>query len=57
MASFNFFGLGGASLSINNLNNSGLGFFGAGGFGNSVNVGSYQGTTFITDGNGINQGP
>ena len=35
-----------------NLNGSGLGFFGAGGFGQSVEVGEYQGTTYITDGNG-----
>ena len=38
-------------LSVN-LNGSGLGFFGAGGFGQSVEVGLYQGTTYITDGNG-----
>ena len=35
-----------------NLNGSGLGFFGDGGFGQSVEVGAYQGTTYITDGNG-----
>ncbi len=57
MANIAFLGLGGSNYSISNLNNSGLGFFGAGGFGNSVAVGAYQGTTFITDGNGINQGP
>lgn len=48
---------GGYSQPINNLNGSGLGFFGTGGFGNSVAVGSYQDTTFITDGNGVSQGP
>jgi hypothetical protein len=42
-------------LSVN-LNGSGLGFFGAGGFGQSVEVGTYQGTTFITDGNGTLNG-
>ena len=38
-----------------NLNGSGLGFYGAG-FGLSVNVGAYQNTTFITNGNGTAQG-
>jgi hypothetical protein len=56
-ASISFIGLGGSNYTISNLNSSGLGFFGAGGFGNSVAVGAYQSTTFITDGNGINQGP
>lgn len=56
MASINFFA-GGYGFSITNLNNSGLGFFGAGGFGQSVAVNQWQGSTFITDGNGINQGP
>lgn len=49
--------VGGYSIPINNLSGSGLGFFGSAGFGNSVSVGSFQGTTYITDGNGINQGP
>src|SRR5690348_4966687 len=35
---------------------SGLGFFGSS-FGGSINVGSYNQTTYITDGNGVNQGP
>ncbi len=56
MASINF-SAGGYNFPINNLNNSGLGFFGPVGFGNSVAVGSYQDTTYVTDGNGINQGP
>lgn len=56
-ATINFIAQGGSNFNINNLNNSGLGFFGAGGFGNSVIVGAWQGTTFVTDGNGINQGP
>lgn len=38
-----------------NLNGSGLGFYG-GGFGQSVDVGSYQTTTFITNGAGTAQG-
>lgn len=38
-----------------NLNGSGLGFYGAA-FGQSVDVGSYQNTTFITNGNGTAQG-
>ncbi len=38
-----------------NLNGSGLGFYGPG-FANSVNVGEYQQTTFITNGNGTDQG-
>lgn len=39
------------------LNGSGLGFFGPEGFGNSVNVGNYNDSTFITDSNGLFQGP
>jgi hypothetical protein len=48
---------GGYGFPINNLNNSGLGFFGSAGFGNSVAVNAYQGSTYITDGAGVNQGP
>ncbi len=44
-------------ISIENLAGSGLGFYGAGGFGGSVQVGFWQGRTFITDGNGVTQGP
>lgn len=47
----------GEGFTISELNGSGLGFFGTSGFGASVPVGEYQGTTFITDGNGITQGP
>ena len=57
MASIIFLAQGGSYWNISPLNNSGLGFFGAGGFGNSVSVNSYQSTTFVTDGNGIYQGP
>jgi hypothetical protein len=56
MASINFLA-GGFGFPIQNLNNSGLGFFGPGGFGQSVPVNTWQGSTFITDGNGVNQGP
>lgn len=56
-AAINFIAEGGSNFTISPLNNSGLGFFGAGGFGNSVSVNAWQDTTFITDGNGINQGP
>lgn len=47
---------GGYGTSINNLNNSGLGFFGSS-FGQSVSVAAWQDSTYITDGNGVNQGP
>jgi hypothetical protein len=48
--------LGGLST-IQDLSGSGLGFFGDSGWGNSVRVGAWQGHTYITDGNGVNQGP
>ena len=38
------------------LSGSGLGFFGDSGFGSSVEVGKYQGSTFVTDGEGSIQG-
>lgn len=41
---------------IAHLGGSGLGFYGSG-FGYSVPVGSYQGTTFITNSAGTEQGP
>lgn len=41
---------------IQNLSGSGLGFYGSS-FGQSVNVGEWQDSTFITDGNGTTQGP
>lgn len=41
---------------ISNTSGSGIGFFGPAGFGASVLVGAYQDNTFITDGNGVNQG-
>lgn len=48
--------LSGPSNSIPIGGGSGLGFYGAN-FGASVNVGSYQGTTFITNPGGTAQGP
>lgn len=36
---------------------SGLGFFGDGGFNASVAVGEYQGRTYVTDANGVIEGP
>jgi|TARA_R110002020_G_scaffold435346_1_gene645522 hypothetical protein len=39
-----------------NVGGSGIAFFGDSGFGQSVNVGSYQGTTFVSDGSGGTQG-
>ncbi len=56
MASIDFYSTTGNGIPINNLSGSGLGFF-AGGFGFSVAVAGYQDTTWITDGNGVNQGP
>lgn len=52
MASIDFFA---DSFGVQNLSGSGLGFYG-GSFGSSVNVGEYQQTTFITNGNGTSQG-
>lgn len=44
------------SLTNTGLNGSGLGFFGNG-FGHSVQVGQYNSSTFITDSNGLFEGP
>lgn len=55
-ATINFLG-GGFGLPINYLNGSGLAFFGSAGFGNSVAVGAWSGSVYISDGNGVNQGP
>jgi len=55
MAQISFFAdLG--STPISNINGSGLGFFG-GAFGQSVELGEWQTSTFITDGQGQTQGP
>lgn len=54
MAQITFYS--GETFNISNLSGSGLGFYG-GGFGQSVEVGSYQDTTFITNGAGTSQGP
>lgn len=54
MAAISF--LSGQGFVINNLSGSGLGFYGSS-FGSSVQVGSYQETTWITNGAGSSQGP
>lgn len=41
---------------VKNLSGSGLGFFGSS-FGQSVEVGEYQDSTYITNGNGTTEGP
>lgn len=53
MAEINFFA---DDNGITNLNGSGLGFYGEE-FGDSVDVGEYQDSTFITDANGLVEGP
>ncbi len=53
MAAIDFFS---DRIAVENLNGSGLGFYGAS-FGSSVQVGAYQNSTFITDGNGTSEGP
>ena len=52
MASIDFYA---GTTAINNISGSGLGFFG-GSFGQSVELNQWQGTTFITNGNGTSQG-
>jgi hypothetical protein len=56
MAQLDFYINAGSDFNID-LAGSGLGFFGSGGFGASVAVAAYQGRTFVTDGNGVIQGP
>lgn len=53
-ATIKFYAGDGASYE---LAGSGIGFFGPNGFGSSVAVGSYQDDTYITDGDGVYQGP
>lgn len=55
MAQIDFYAADQGLLTINNLAGSGLGFYGSG-FSASVGVGSYQGTTFITNSNGTVNG-
>ncbi len=58
MASINFYAANGLEGPFDiDMAGSGLGFFGAGGFGRSVRVGEYQDNTYVTDGNGVVQGP
>jgi len=47
-------GLG--DVTIQNLSGSGLGFYSTG-FGGSISVGTFNGVTFVTDSNGLVQGP
>lgn len=56
MAAIAFYVETGGDWNIN-LSGSGLGFYGGTGFGASVPVGDWQGTTYVTDGNGVIQGP
>jgi hypothetical protein len=56
MASIDFYVHNGIDFNIT-TGPSGLGFFGDTGFGASVPVGSWQGRTYVTDGNGVQQGP
>jgi hypothetical protein len=57
MASIDFYILNtGYDFNID-LAGSGLGFYGSGGFGTSVAVNEWQDTTYVTDGNGLVQGP
>jgi len=56
MAAINFYIFTEGDWNID-ASGSGLGFYGATGFGASVPVGQWQGTTYVTDGNGTIQGP
>lgn len=56
MAELSFLATNGVSQAINNLSGSGLGFYGTS-FGQSVNVGSWQGSTYITNSAGSALGP
>jgi len=56
MASFTFKANAPASYTINHLSGSGLALMGTA-FGDSVPVSEYQTTTWISDGNGLTQGP
>lgn len=56
MAAIDFYINTGIDFNIN-TGPSGLGFFGDSGFGASVSVGAWQGKTYVTDGNGVTQGP
>jgi hypothetical protein len=56
MAQIDYYISAGSDFNIN-TGGSGLGFYGNGGFGYSVAVGAYQDNTYVTDGNGVVQGP
>lgn len=55
MATLTF--MAGSGSTLYGLSTSGVGFYGNDGFGYAVTVGEYQGTTYITNSNGTNQGP
>lgn len=55
MAAIDFYIWAGSDFNLD-MAGSGLGFFGSS-FGSSVPVGSWQSTTYVTDGNGVAQGP
>jgi hypothetical protein len=55
MATLSF--LAGSGTNLYGLSTSGIGFYGDNGFGYAVTVGEYNGTTYITNSNGTNQGP
>lgn len=56
MASIDFYVYTGSDFDLS-LAGSGLGFYGSGGFGSSIAVGEWQDNTYVTDGNGLTQGP
>jgi len=56
MASIDFYIEAGGDFNVD-MAGSGLGFYGSSGFGTSVAVNSWQDSTYVTDGNGLIQGP
>jgi len=56
MASIDFYIEAGGDFNVDTAG-SGLGFYGSAGFGTSVAVNEWQETTYVTDGNGLLQGP
>jgi hypothetical protein len=56
MASIDFFVEADGDFDID-MAGSGLGFYGSSGFGTSVAVNEWQDTTYVTDGNGLVEGP
>lgn len=56
MAQIDFYALAGASEYNTVIGGSGIGFYGDSGFGTSVAVGAWNGSTYVTDGNGVING-